>query len=402
MSEWKEYTIDQIASVQNGYTFKSNEYVPFFEDALEVLKMGHIEKGGGLRKSPKKNFVPRSEKLKKWILNKDDIVMAMTDMKDNVVILGVPALIDKNNHYVLNQRVARIVADNHIVDCNFLFNYLKWEEFLFALQSKASSGVQVNLSIETIKKSVLLLPSIEEQKAIASVLSSLDDKIDLLHRQNTALESIAETLFRQWFVEEAQEDWDDVQITKLFDVRDGTHDSPKQKTMGKPLITSKHINGNRLDFKSAYLISDDDFDKINQRSKVDKHDILISMIGTIGLIYLEQSDELNYAIKNVGLFKTSQNQNWMAYTYFWLKSHLGKQFLDEHISGSTQEYVSLGSFRSITFKKPPIEKLEEFNKIANGYLYKIKNNNSQIQTLEKLRDNLLPKLMSGEVRIQDD
>jgi type I restriction enzyme S subunit len=126
------------------------------------------------------------------------------------------------------------------------------------------------------------------------------------------------------------------------------------------------------------------------------------MIGTIGLIYLEQSDELNYAIKNVGLFKTSQNQNWMAYTYFWLKSHLGKQFLDEHISGSTQEYVSLGSFRSITFKKPPIEKLEEFNKIANGYLYKIKNNNSQIQTLEKLRDNLLPKLMSGEVRIQDD
>lgn len=241
-------------------------------------------------------------------------------------------------------------------------------------------------------------PEIQEQKAIASVLSSLDDKIDLLHRQNTTLEAMAETLFRQWFVEEAQEDWDDVQITKLFDVRDGTHDSPKQKTIGKPLITSKHINGNRLDFESAYLISDDDFDKINQRSKVDKHDILISMIGTIGLIYLEQSDEVNYAIKNVGLFKTSQNKNWMAYTYFWLKSHLGKQFLDEHVSGSTQEYVSLGSFRSITFKKPPIEKLDEFNRMANGYLNKIKNNSAQIQTLEKLRDNLLPKLLSGEVR----
>jgi type I restriction enzyme S subunit len=112
--------------------------------------------------------------------------------------------------------------------------------------------------------------------------------------------------------------------------------------MAKPLITSKHINGNRLGFESAYLISDEDFDKINQRSKVDKNDILISMIGTIGLIYLEQSDAVNYAIKNVGLFKTSQNTSWMAYTYFWLKSNLGKQFLDEHISGSTQEYVSLG------------------------------------------------------------
>lgn len=243
-------------------------------------------------------------------------------------------------------------------------------------------------------------PQLSEQKAITSVLCSLDDKIDLLHRQNTTLERMAETLFRQWFVEEAQEDWEEVAITKLFDVRDGTHDSPKQKTIGKPLITSKHIKGNRLDFESAYLISDEDFDKINQRSKVDKSDILISMIGTIGLIYLEQSDLVKYAIKNVGLFKTSQNPNWKAYTYFWLKSHLGRQFLDEHISGSTQEYVSLGSFRSISFKRPPIEKLEEFNKIANGYLHKIKNNSAQIQTLEKLRDNLLPKLMSGEVRVE--
>ena len=80
----------------------------------------------------------------------------------------------------------------------------------------------------------------------------------------------------------------------------------------------------------------------------------------------------------------------MAYTCFWLKSNLGEQFLDEHISGSTQEYLSLGSFRSISFKQPPIEKLEEFNKIATGYLHKIKNNSEQIKTLKKLNDNMLP------------
>lgn len=211
---------------------------------------------------------------------------------------------------------------------------------------------------------------------------------------------MAETLFRQWFVVEVQEDWEEVSITKLFEVRDGTHDSPKQKTVGKPLITSKHIVGNRLAFESAYLISDEDFEKINQRSKVDKNDILISMIGTIGLIYLEQADKVDYAIKNVGLFKTSQNPEWVVYTYFWLKSHLGRQFLDEHISGSTQEYVSLGSFRSITFKKPPKDKLQEFNKLAEGYLNKIKINSLQIQNLATLRDTLLPKLMSGEVRVK--
>jgi type I restriction enzyme, S subunit len=299
----------------------------------------------------------------------------------------------------VNQHVAIIRADKTFADSHYIYYSLQAlkEELLMQSEIGATRNALTKGMLENIK---ITIPQLEEQKAIASVLSSLDDKIDLLHRQNTTLERMAETLFRQWFVEEAQEDWEEVQITKLFDVRDGTHDSPKQKMIGKPLITSKHINGNRLDFESAYLISDEDFDKINQRSKVDKNDILISMIGTIGLIYLEQSDEVNYAIKNVGLFKTSQNPNWMAYTYFWLKSNLGRQFLDEHISGSTQEYVSLGSFRSIAFKKPPIEQLEEFNKMANGYLHKVKNNSAQIKTLEKLRDNLLPKLMSGDVRVE--
>ena len=123
------------------------------------------------------------------------------------------------------------------------------------------------------------------------------------------------------------------------------------------------------------------------------------MIGTIGLIYLEQAEIVNYAIKNVGLFKTSQNPKWVAYTYFWLKSNLGRQFLDGHISGSTQEYVSLGSFRSIIFKKPPESRLAEFNQLAECYLDKINVNSNQIQTLEKLRDTLLPKLMNGDMRI---
>lgn len=276
----------------------------------------------------------------------------------------------------------------------------------YLLKSIDFNGFNVGSAVPTLNRNhihpmVIQKPDVNEQKAIASVLSNLDNKIDLLHRQNTTLERMAETLFRQWFVEKAQEDWEEASITKLFDVRDGTHDSPKQKTVGKPLITSKHIIGNRLDFESAYLVSDEDFQKINQRSKVDKNDILISMIGTIGLIYLEQAEVVNYAIKNVGLFKTSQNPEWVAYTYFWLKSNLGRQFLDEHISGSTQEYVSLGSFRSITFKKPPKNKFIEFNQLAEGYLNKINNNSNQIQTLEKLRDTLLPKLMSGEIRINN-
>ena len=100
---WEEKPLGDIATVQNGYAFSSRDYVEYQIGHLEVFKMGHIEPGGGLRYSPKSDFVPRVEKLKKWVLSEGDIVMAMTDMKDSMGILGHPAMIDKSDTYVLNQ-----------------------------------------------------------------------------------------------------------------------------------------------------------------------------------------------------------------------------------------------------------------------------------------------------------
>ena len=221
-----------------------------------------------------------------------------------------------------------------------------------------------------------------------------------MHRQNATLEKMAETLFRQWFVEEAKEEWEEIKITDLFEVRDGTHDSPKQKEFGKKLITSKHLSKHSIDFSSAYYISEEDFDQINKRSKVDTDDILFSMIGTIGIIYLEQSNDINYAIKNIGLFKTAQNPKWKYYTVLWLKSELGNEFIHENRSGSTQEYISLGSLRSISFSIPSHDTVEAFNEEVAPLFQKIKSNTTQIRTLTTLRDTLLPKLMSGELRVK--
>ena len=382
MSAWQELTLGEITE-----PVKST-YLPKSDEQLAYIGLEHIEQESLRLTGVGKSSDVTSNKFKFEV---NDVLFGKLRPYFRKVYKPKFSGICSTDIWVFRAKKG-FVPD-------FLFYFLASWDFVDTANSGEGGTRMPRADWNFLKTTSWLTPCEEEQKAIASVLSSLDEKIDLLHRQNTTLERMAETLFRQWFVEEAQEDWEEVQITKLFDVRDGTHDSPKQKTIGKPLITSKHINGNRLDFESAYLISDEDFDKINQRSKVDKNDILISMIGTIGLIYLEQADAVNYAIKNVGLFKTSQNPKWIAYTYFWLKSNLGSQFLDEHISGSTQEYVSLGSFRSISFKKPPSEKLDEFNKVASGYLNKIKNNSEQIQTLEKLRDNLLPKLMSGEVRV---
>jgi len=336
----------------------------------------------------------RDELLRKGRLKRNDIVLTTRGTVGNVGFFDDSVKV-ANIRINSGMVIIRPIEDELLPS----YNYYVFRKLQDDFHTFVSGSAQPQLPIRDLKEVEILLPPIPEQKAIAAVLSSLDDKIDLLHRQNQTLEAMAETLFRQWFVVEAQEDWEEVVITSLFEVRDGTHDSPKQKAIGKPLLTSKHISTNRLEIENAYLISEEDFENINKRSKVDQNDILFSMIGTIGLIYLEQSRIIDYAIKNIGLFKTSQNLDWCYYTYLWLRSSLGQDFIHEHRSGSTQEYISLGSLRSIVFYAPPLEKLNEFNATISPIFAKKKVNINQIRTLETLRDTLLPKLMSGEVRV---
>ena len=129
-----------------------------------------------------------------------------------------------------NQACCNLILNKQKANYDFVFYNLmgRYDE----LVSKKTGSGQQNLNGKIIKEIEIDLPSLPEQKAIASVLSSLDDKIDLLHRQNKTLEAMAETLFRQWFIEEAKEDWDEVTVSSLFEVRDGTHDSPKQSPIG--------------------------------------------------------------------------------------------------------------------------------------------------------------------------
>lgn len=188
--------IEEVATVQNGYSFKSSVFITEQPDTIEVLKMGHISAEGGLRPSPKKDFVKRDEKYNKWILNKRDIILAMTDMKDNVVILGVPALIDQNDKYVLNQRVGRIFINQNSYIENILILYMQMKDknFISELQSKANSGVQVNLGTYTIRQTKVVVPSKENQRVILPQLESIFDKLDHNRNQIQQLETLRDTL----------------------------------------------------------------------------------------------------------------------------------------------------------------------------------------------------------------
>ena len=126
-------------------------------------------------------------------------------------------------------------------------------------------------------------------------------------------------------------------------VRDGTHDSPRPVQQGRKLVTSRHLTTGRLDFSDAYVISEEDFEHINKRSKVDKWDVLISMIGTVGEPCLIK-EEPDFAIKNIGLFKT-KNESDGKWLYYYLRSKSAQKNIQEQSRGTTQQYIPLATLR---------------------------------------------------------
>ncbi|HHX67287.1 MAG TPA: restriction endonuclease subunit S [Gallicola sp.] len=165
------------------------------------------------------------------------------------------------------------------------------------------------------------------------------------------------------------------------DVRDGTHDSPKHLDSGKLLITSKNIKGDSIDFENASYISEEDYNKINERSLVEINDVLYSMIGTVGLVY-RVDQQPNYAIKNMGLFKIHDElkSKWL---YYYLNSPNAKGKVLSMLSGSTQKFISLSNLRNLEIEFPQnIDDAKRIIKICESIDKKIKLNN-------KINNNLL-------------
>jgi len=176
--------------------------------------------------------------------------------------------------------------------------------------------------------------------------------------------------------------WDLVSAEKMYkNITDGTHDSPKAVEIGYPLVTSKNIKGGVLDLNSTNYISEEDYKNIIKRSKVDQWDLIISMIGEYcGYTYLEKNKNTNYAIKNVGVFKTDSRleSEWLKY---YLKSSCGKYYLNLSKSGSSQPYISLGALRKLPILSPPLDIKKKIVNVLSSLDDKIELNN-------QINDNL--------------
>lgn len=176
-------------------------------------------------------------------------------------------------------------------------------------------------------------------------------------------------------------DWQEVKLGDICDVRDGTHDTPKESSEGKYLVTSKHIKGGKIDLSSAYKISLEDFNFVNQRSKVDQWDILISMIGTVGEICLV-SEYPDFAIKNVGLIKTG-NEYLAKYLYYYLKSPVAQNDILSRLRGTTQQYLPLGEIRDFPVYLPSLDMQKQIAGVLGALDDKIELNNKINNNLEQ-------------------
>jgi len=393
-SEWKEVKLENVVSKLGDGLHGT----PKYDDNGEYYFVNGNNLGDGkitIKDSTKKTSIDEYKKYKKD-LNDRTILVSINGTLGNIGIynnekcfLGKSACYFNVKENVEKLFIKYVVTNNHFQEHISVF---------------ANGTTIKNVSLKTMREYPFLLPPLPEQKSIAEVLSSLDDKIDLLHRQNKTLEQMAETLFRQWFVEEAKEDWEKTKI-KDFNVvvtdyvANGSFASLKENVT---LINDKEDYAlfiRNTDLKSGFttkVFVDEHSYNYLRKTKLFGGEIIISSVGDVGSVFRCPKFDIPMTLGNNVIML---NSTYNLFFYLFFKSDLGQGLIYGITSGSVQEKFNKTSFRDLELTYPSLEYLRKFETLVANYFDKIDNIKKQIRTLEKMRDTLLPKLMSGEVRI---
>ena len=392
MSEWKEYRLGDFLKVKHGYAFKGENIVT--EETPNILVTpGNFNIGGGF-KSDKFKYYKGDEFPKEYILTSGDIVVTMTDLSKDSDTLGYSAKIpySTNHNYLHNQRIGLVQFVNENVCKDFVYWLMRTREYQNYIVGSASGTSIMHTSPSRIEDYRCLIPSSQsEQESIASVLTSIDNKIDLLHRENKTLEVMAETIFRQRFIEDAKDDWTEGKLREEFDFIMGQSpigESFNQDGIGVPMYQGNADFCFRFPTRRVFTTQPTRFAEIN--------DTLISVRAPVGV--QNMATEKCCIGRGVAAFRYKNNSSFYSYTYYKLKSLLDdiKQYND---NGTVFGSISKSDIESIDIVIPDKNIIMDFQKQVKPIDDKILNNNNEIQTLIQTRDNLLPKLMNREIII---
>ena len=298
---------------------------------------------------------------------------------------------------------------NGISNSKYLFYYFTSNQGQLQLKKKNASSTLGALYKDDVKSIyVPLPPTLTEQKAIASALSDVDSLISSLDKLITKKKAIKQGAMQELLTPPHKGgrrlpgfsgDWEEKLFSEVADIRDGTHDSPTYLDNGIKFITSKNIVNNKLSFSNVSFISENDAIEINKRSKVDKGDILMSMIGTIGSAVLIEI-EPDFCIKNIALFKPYKNKINTLFLFQKLTSPKYQQYILGKLDGGIQKFISLGMLRNLKITTPT--DLEEQKTIAQ-ILYAM---DTEIEILEEkkskyqsIKQGMMQELLTGKTRL---
>lgn len=390
MGEWKEYKLSDIAT----------------------------EIGDGLHGTPKYSidgncyFINGNNIVNGKVIIKDD-TKRISDIEfdlykkplfDRTILLSINGTIGNVGLYngekcILGKSVCYLNIKNS-VDKRFIYYTFLSNSFQTHLRNIATGTTILNVPLKSLRETVILLPSLDEQKRIASILSSLDDKIDLLHRENKTLEAMAETLFRKWFIEDAKEEWKEGRLDDILSVKGGTTPSTKESkywdgniswTSPKDVTT---LNGIYL-FDTERKITKEGLKQISS-GLLPAGTLLMSSRAPVGVLAYA---EIPLAI-NQGYIAIIDDKGYAKeFIYLWLKANM--DMVHSYANGSTFMEISKSAFKSLSLQIPPKHIVDEFCDRIKPIFEKIKINELQIRTINKTKDNILPKLMSNEIKIDE-
>jgi type I restriction enzyme S subunit len=395
---WQLKRLEEVCRFQNGFAFKSNR---FTEIGYPILRISNIQDEEiETRRVVYFNPDDYKENLEKYRVVNGDLLIAMSGATTGKIGFNTTDQV-----FYLNQRVGKF-EPRQSISKQYLFYFLSTmvEE---SLRISAGSA-QPNLSTEQIKNFEIPCPTLPEQQRIVGILDDAFNSIATakanaeqnLQNARALFESHLQSVFTQRSLSNAEgrgESWVEKRLGEVYDVRDGTHDSPKYHATGFPLITSKNLKREGLSFEDVNLINEQDYAKINQRSVVHKGDVLFAMIGTIGNPTLV-TVEPKFAIKNVALFKISHGQSGAFLKHYLASGWVISKMMQE-AKGTTQKFVGLGYLRDFPINVPPlakqlevVERLDELSAETQRLksLYQRK-----LAALDELKKSLLHQAFSG-------
>ncbi|KAF5424462.1 MAG: type I restriction enzyme, S subunit [Candidatus Methanomarinus sp.] len=352
MSEWKEYILEDVIDKFIDYRGKTPKKM---ESGIPLITAKIVKRGKILE--PNEFIAP--EDYDSWMTRGlpeiDDIVLTTE------APLGEIALI-KNKNVALAQRIITLRGKKQYVFNPFLKYYFQSSIGQYELQSRASGTTVFGIKAAVLRKVPVCLPPLPEQRAIASILSSLDDKIDLLHRQNQTLEAMAEALFRQWFVEEADEGWETARVG------DFVHTNIASINKDNALKTIRYLDtGSLTEGKIDGYQTFDIADAPSRARRIVKHNnVLISTVRPNQKHYGILKNPAEDVIVSTGFCVITCDKINPHFIYILLTTDEMTEYLHSIAEGSTSTYPSLkpSDIERLDFQLPPHEKLDAFSEHA--------------------------------------